>query len=209
MSEPAIDYGFQPQGEGDSLPHLVASPAAQLSDADRRLQPLVQAIGEDLADQFFWKAETGTIQTYEHRLTYRHVHVDRVTGQFCDQERAPISAEKAVARALSRSMASTAPLHVMLAPIVVDPDLTRFVRRLSSADVDTKQVAFPQASPSGEARLIAVAARMYRHLQKKFLTMGNYARTASVPAREHTGDSRGDLQGTELSLAGFTRRTAY
>jgi hypothetical protein len=46
--------------------------------------------------QFQWKAETGTIQTYEHMETARNIHIDAHTGQFYDQSRTPITKEAAL-----------------------------------------------------------------------------------------------------------------
>ncbi len=67
------------------------------------LDTLVRAVGLDLSQQFRWMAETDTIQTYEHCVTSRYIHIDSETGQFCDQNRNLTSAEAALAHAMEPS----------------------------------------------------------------------------------------------------------
>ena len=74
--------------------------AAVHSERDWYWKPLVDAVGAIEAEQFEWKAETGTIQTYEHRTTFRYVHIDSVSGHFYNQQCEVITKEAALAHAL-------------------------------------------------------------------------------------------------------------
>lgn len=51
---------------------------------ERHHAPLSREL--DLADasQFGWKVESGTVHTYQHIETHRHIHIDGATGQFYD-----------------------------------------------------------------------------------------------------------------------------
>ena len=67
---------------------------------ERHLAPLHEALTAEQAAQFEWRAQTGSIQTYEHVETQRNIHIDGETGQFYDQERNPITQDAALDHAL-------------------------------------------------------------------------------------------------------------
>ncbi|ADW70944.1 hypothetical protein [Granulicella tundricola] len=66
----------------------------------RYYRPLVEAFEPDVVVMFGWIAETGTIQTYEHRATGRYMHIDGASGLFYDQTRTPISQAAALRHAM-------------------------------------------------------------------------------------------------------------
>ena len=70
---------------------------------ERHLAPLHEALTPDQTAQFEWRAQTGSIQTYEHVETQRNIHIDGETGQFYDQERNPITQDAALDHALAAS----------------------------------------------------------------------------------------------------------
>jgi len=81
-------------GQRKSEPHY--SPV----EMARHQAPLRTALADDEAQQFVWKAETGTIQTYQHSETHRNIHIDGATGQFYDQSRNPIGQDAALNHAM-------------------------------------------------------------------------------------------------------------
>ena len=98
QTEDSVSFGepamLSPEPEEDqSLP---LAPHSEL------WQPLYNAIGREAAHQFDWKAETGSIQTYEHRETLRFLHIDGETGEFLNQQCLVISKQAALAHALQR-----------------------------------------------------------------------------------------------------------
>ncbi len=71
------------------------------AEHERHWTPLNKALTPAEADQFGWRAESGTIQSYRHNETGRHIHIDGQTGRFYDQERNPISAKEALDHSMS------------------------------------------------------------------------------------------------------------
>ena len=70
------------------------------AEHERHYAPLNRALHPEDAQQFRWKAETGTVQSYMHSDTHRHIHIDGPSGQFYDQQRNPITQEAALDRAM-------------------------------------------------------------------------------------------------------------
>jgi hypothetical protein len=70
------------------------------SEQDRHYAPLHNALSTSDAQQFQWKAETSTIETYQHTETFRNIHIDAATGQFHDQDRNPMSQGAALDHAM-------------------------------------------------------------------------------------------------------------
>jgi hypothetical protein len=64
-----------------------------MAEHNRHWSPLNEALTPQEAAQFAWRQETGTIQSYQHLETGRHVHIDGADGQFYDRHREPISAK--------------------------------------------------------------------------------------------------------------------
>jgi hypothetical protein len=89
------ESALQPQLAGRRIPEdlRVAHVAGHYAPINRELHP------ED-AKQFGWKAETGTVQSYQHVETHRHIHIGGPTGQFYDQQKTPITQEAALDRAM-------------------------------------------------------------------------------------------------------------
>jgi len=65
-----------------------------MAEHQRHWGPLNEAVTQQEAQQFAWKQETGTIQSYRHLQTGRHIHIDGADGEFCDRNRGPISAKE-------------------------------------------------------------------------------------------------------------------
>jgi hypothetical protein len=70
------------------------------TEHERHYAPLNNALHPEDASHFGWKAETGTLQSYQHAETHRHIHIDSATGQFYDQQKNPITQEAALDRAI-------------------------------------------------------------------------------------------------------------
>ncbi len=77
-------------------PERIYTPA----EHERHYAPLNRELHPEDARQFGWKAETGTVQSYQHTETRRHIHIDGPTGQFYDQQKNPITQEVALDRAM-------------------------------------------------------------------------------------------------------------
>jgi hypothetical protein len=82
------------------------------AEHERHYAPLNKALSPAEAAQFGWKAETGTIQTYQHAETNRNIHIDGSTGQFYNQARNPISREAALDHSMPANYAHTQPASV-------------------------------------------------------------------------------------------------
>jgi ATP-dependent exoDNAse (exonuclease V) alpha subunit len=82
------------------------------AEHERHYAPLNKALSPLEADKFGWKAETGTIQTYQHAVTKRNIHIDGPTGQFYNQARNPISREAALDHSMPANYAHTQPANV-------------------------------------------------------------------------------------------------
>jgi conjugative relaxase-like TrwC/TraI family protein len=70
------------------------------AEHERHYAPLSNALTSIEADQFGWRTETGTIQSYQHNETQRHIHIDGATGEFYDGERNAISRNEALDHAM-------------------------------------------------------------------------------------------------------------
>ncbi len=88
----------------------------------RRHLPLERALSSVQAEGFGWLAETGTIQTYRHQQTGRNIHIDAASGQFYDQQRAPISRDAALAYALPSNQQVRLPAIERVPQITQTPD---------------------------------------------------------------------------------------
>lgn len=84
------NYNQQPERE------RVYAPA----EYERHYAPLKRELHPDDAKQFTWKAKNGTVQSYQHVETHRHIHSDSPTGQFFDQQKSPITREAALDQAM-------------------------------------------------------------------------------------------------------------
>lgn len=67
---------------------------------ERHWAPLNRELHAEDARQFNWTAETGTVQSYLHTGTHRHIHIDGPSGQFYDQQKNPITQQAALDRAM-------------------------------------------------------------------------------------------------------------
>jgi hypothetical protein len=82
------------------------------AEHERHYAPLNRRIHPADASQFAWKAENGTVQSYRHVHTHRHIHIDGATGQFYDQQKTAISQQAALDRAIAPGKHhSTAQMH--------------------------------------------------------------------------------------------------
>jgi len=62
----------------------------------RRWNPLNEALPAHEAKQFAWQRESGTMQTYQHMQTGRHLHIDGQDRTFHNQHRETITATQAL-----------------------------------------------------------------------------------------------------------------
>lgn len=89
--------GLQPQNSGrEATKERVYTPA----EHERHYAPLNRELHADDARQFGWVAEAGTIQSYQHQGTHRHIHIDGPSGQFYDQQKNPVTQHAALDRAM-------------------------------------------------------------------------------------------------------------
>jgi hypothetical protein len=72
-------------------------------------QPILRALGSQVAAEFVWVTTTDTIETYGHRETHRYVHIDGTTGEFLNQRCEVISTEKALEHARKSAVAKIVP----------------------------------------------------------------------------------------------------
>jgi conjugative relaxase-like TrwC/TraI family protein len=72
------------------------------AEHQRHWAPLNHAVTPNEVEQFAWRAETGTIQTYQHLETQRALHIDGPSGQFYRQDGNPITAKEALDHAMPK-----------------------------------------------------------------------------------------------------------
>ena len=95
--EQESQHGFRPEQQSkEATRERVYTPA----EHERHYAPLNRELHADDARQFAWRAENGTVQTYQHEDTRRHIHIDGPTGQFFDQQKNPITQKTALDRAM-------------------------------------------------------------------------------------------------------------
>ena len=84
--------------------HLVSSSDLKTTirpaDHERHYAPLNKELHPEDAKQFGWKAENGTVQSYQHATTQRHIHIDGPSGQFYNQQKEPITQHAALDKAM-------------------------------------------------------------------------------------------------------------
>ena len=82
---------------------LVLEPAERMptwAEHTEKWNPINQALTPPEANQFEWRAQSDTIQSYRHIETGRHLHIDGPSGQFYDQDRNPITKGEALAHVM-------------------------------------------------------------------------------------------------------------
>ncbi len=90
-------HGFRPDtSTRGAATERIYTPA----EHQRHYEPLNRELHADDAKHFGWKAENGTVQSYQHAGTHRHIHIDGPSGQFFDQQKNPISLRTALDRAM-------------------------------------------------------------------------------------------------------------
>jgi conjugative relaxase-like TrwC/TraI family protein len=83
-----------------------------MAEHNRHWNPLNEAVTPQEAAQFAWRQETGSIQSYQHIETGRHVHIDGADGQFYDRNREPISAKEGLDYAMPEGLAHSHSLDI-------------------------------------------------------------------------------------------------
>ena len=84
------ERGFGPESHNEAASReRVYTPA----EHQRHYAPLNRELHPEDAQQFGWRAENRTVQTYQHSSTQHHIHIDGPSGQFFDQEKNPITQE--------------------------------------------------------------------------------------------------------------------
>ena len=168
--------------------------SALQAQPDWGMGPLIAALGEGLAHQFFWKAATDTIQTYEHRLSYRHIHLCKETGQFYNQQREPITVDAAILHAL---VYDRRPAQEMtLAPALHEPNLQPFMRVFAHGG-ERLSLPEPKALPAVRRNGFFAAFRALM----SFKTAPHAVRAESQQR------ALANFEQHELKVSAFTRRT--
>lgn len=70
------------------------------AEHERHYAPLNRELHAEDVRQFGWKAENGSVQSYQHTGTQRHIHIDGPTGQFFDQQKNPVTQRAALDHAI-------------------------------------------------------------------------------------------------------------
>ena len=105
MNDRSRDHALRPEGLNQQPEReRIYTPA----EHERHYAPLNRELHPADASQFRWKAESGTVQSYQHVRTNRHIHIDSATGQFYDQQKTPITREAALDRAMGPGKHHTA-----------------------------------------------------------------------------------------------------
>ena len=95
--EQETQRGFRPaETTKEATRERIFTPA----EHERHYAPLNRELHADDARHFAWRAETGTVQTYQHEGTHRHIHIDGPSGQFFDRQKNPITQETALDQAM-------------------------------------------------------------------------------------------------------------
>ena len=91
------ERGFRPENSTrEATRERIYTPA----EHERHYAPLNRELHPEDARHFGWKAENGTVQTYQHGETHRHIHIDGPSGQFFDQHQNPITQQAALDQAM-------------------------------------------------------------------------------------------------------------
>ena len=72
------------------------------AEHERHYAPLNNALHPQDAQQFGWKAENGTVQSYQHAGTQRHIHIEGTTGTFYNQDMQPTTHKAALDKAMGK-----------------------------------------------------------------------------------------------------------
>ncbi len=220
-----------PEWEAAEMLVLSAPPAMMLAagaepvvaemdeEAAFHWQPILDALGADIAAEFDWVATTDTVETYEHRETHRYAHLDRATGEFLNQQCEVIPAENALAHArrpgtavLQTQDSEPVAISAEAAPeAVAEPVLHAFTRsdeaRAASPfwnslamHVESELDVFGSGVSSGLGMLLDTKRKLMAR------TPGWGAHLFST--NQETSDGAAAQDGPEPSFAAFTRRTS-
>ena len=96
LQNPSRERALRPENTPAVQKERIYTPA----EHERHYAPLNRELHPEDARHFGWRAETGTVQSYMHSDTRRHIHIDGPTGQFYDQQSAPISRDAALEQAI-------------------------------------------------------------------------------------------------------------
>ena len=95
--EPALDPNSSDRTlRPEDIRERIYTPA----EHERHYAPLNRELHPADAQHFGWRAETGTVQTYQYADTRNFIHIDGPSGQFYDREKNPITQEAALDRAM-------------------------------------------------------------------------------------------------------------
>ena len=72
------------------------------AEHQRHYAPLNNALHPADAQKFGWVAENGTVQSYQHSGTQRHIHIEGTTGQFYNQRMEPVTQHAALNHAVGQ-----------------------------------------------------------------------------------------------------------
>ncbi len=95
------ERGFRPE---DRSKEAIRERAYTPAEHERHYAPLNRELHPEDARHFGWRAENGTVQTYQHSGTQRHIHIDGPSGRFFDQQKNPITQEAVLDRAMGSAI---------------------------------------------------------------------------------------------------------
>lgn len=72
------------------------------AEHERHYAPLNNALNPTDAQKFGWTAENGTVQSYQHSDTQRHIHIEGTSGQFYNQKMEPVTQHAALNHAVGQ-----------------------------------------------------------------------------------------------------------
>jgi hypothetical protein len=192
--------------ETSTIPSLEAQPEEIIGNEEadqlRHWKPLLDTLGEAMAEEFEWKAETDTIQTYEHRLTFRYIHIDGATDCFYNQQCVPISKEAALAHAMPKPKA-VAVAEAAEPADAQDLELAAFTRPVPAETPQAAWTGFERATAEkwlARIRQAVVDARngIFQHGSND---------SGSYPSGGGLVQAGGARDFQEPSLTRFTRRS--
>ncbi len=82
-----VEIEVSPEHNAGRLVIELAERMPTWAEHSRQWTPINNALTPPEVNQFAWRAESGTMQSYRHTDTGRHIHIDGSTGRFYNQDR--------------------------------------------------------------------------------------------------------------------------
>ena len=225
MLEADVNSGEGIADEPSFLPAPEQTSLLQEEQQEERLdelrwQPMLGLFGPGIAAQFIWAVTTDGIETYEHRETYRFLHIDSITGECLNQQCEVISSESALQHALKPRNAPVAEPAEEVAWVdaveffaeaaqpevpAIEPQINGFMRKLEVADVSAGRITL--AAPLYQTDTFIVQEEMLAPTRQSWLSKAlSWSNPLSSKAQDGS-DTQG-YNSQDLDFANFTRRTS-